>query len=452
MKKTLAIVLALVMVLAMIPAMSAHVTEYKTITDKSYTLAIHAVGGDAVTDANNGFTSLGNSVTLKYDWNDIKADETGRYTEDVAMANVHVLGWDDEFAGETTSVTVDGKVLTAGMTADTVIFPVELTKAGYTDTFVITATKTVGDKQITETAKVTIKLVNTGLDLKEKTAVVTNIASKTDDVAAYIVGDKIYLDYVATKDLPKAKIWVTFADENGKAFTGKVWAIKTKSAEGQIYTVDGEAILDKSGALYAVYAPAAAGTIDTKVQFVLDPAEDVKYLTKKYSIVVRTGIVETDPKGIYFAETTKTIAMGESYTPVVVGVATGKPVAATITYGDNTSKEVIDVENGETVIGTREGVAYITASYKAAGQKTTYTASSMKIVVTLPGESIPEVEAEAKIYYVTCRALNVRAGAGTSYKKVDLIHRGDAVKVVELKNGWAKLDDGTYVCAKYIAK
>ena len=70
----------------------------------------------------------------------------------------------------------------------------------------------------------------------------------------------------------------------------------------------------------------------------------------------------------------------------------------------------------------------------------------------LSNENIPELEPAAEIYYVTCRNLNVRAGGSTSYKKVDMIHRGDAVKVLEIKNGWAKLDNGTYVCAKYIAK
>ena len=33
-----------------------------------------------------------------------------------------------------------------------------------------------------------------------------------------------------------------------------------------------------------------------------------------------------------------------------------------------------------------------------------------------------------------------------------MIHRGDAVEVVEIKGGWAKLANGNYVCAKYIAK
>jgi len=189
------------------------------------------------------------------------------------------------------------------------------------------------------------------------------------------------------------------------------------------------------------------------VKFYLE-TKAANYETKAYTVVARSNIKPEDPKGIYFAETTKTIAMGETFAPVVMGVKTGKPVAAELVVGAGTDEQVIDLNDDKNaVIGTREGVAYISAQYAPKGyDNVVYTAASMKIVVTLPGESIPEVEPSAEIYYVTCRALNVRAGAGTSYKKVDLIHRGDAVKVVELKNGWAKLDDGTYVCAKYIAK
>ena len=127
--------------------------------------------------------------------------------------------------------------------------------------------------------------------------------------------------------------------------------------------------------------------------------------------------------------------------------------AAELFLGVYADAQVIDLIGTDTVIGTREGVAYVTATYTTnAYPKNTYLATAMKIIVTLPGESIPELEPAAEIYYVTCRNLNVRAGAGTSYKKVDMIHRGDAVKVLEIKNGWAKVADGTYVCAKYIAK
>ena len=136
-----------------------------------------------------------------------------------------------------------------------------------------------------------------------------------------------------------------------------------------------------------------------------------------------------------------------------MGVKTGKAVAAELVVPDETDRQVIDLNNDlDTVIGTREGVAYITATYTVPGAGgNTYTASSMKIIVTA-GESIPPAEISTTTYYVTCRNLNVRKGPGTSYGKNGMIHRGDAVQVVEIKNGWAKLANGTYVASKYIAK
>lgn len=57
-------------------------------------------------------------------------------------------------------------------------------------------------------------------------------------------------------------------------------------------------------------------------------------------------------------------------------------------------------------------------------------------------------------YVVVCRALNVRATASTAKSPVDLIHRGDVIKVIEVVDGWAKVvtTDGSdaYVYAKYI--
>ena len=454
MKKTLAIVLALVMVLAMIPAMSAHTTEYKTITDKSYYLTINEVGAAGHVESYPKFV---NTITYEYDWKNVEADETGRYSEPVAQAVVTVEGWDEDFEGTADKVTIDGKVLDAGMVGGQVNFPVEMTKAGYTDTFVITATKVAGNVLITETAKVSIVLKNIGTDPKAtKTAVITNIESKTTNMSAYIVGSKIYFDFIDDETLATAKI--TFADEAGKAFTGRVYAQNpvVKQADGTyvadptlVSTVGGaEVKLDKSATTYD-FATALEGET---FKFFLDAA-NANYYTKAYGVEFRSDIKPEDPKGIYFAENTKTIAMGESFAPVVVGVKTGKPVAAKIFLGSKTDAEVIDVLDQTTVIGTREGVAYITATYKVPGDDGEgYVANAMKVIVTLPGESIPEVEPSAEIYYVTCRNLNVRAGAGTSYKKVDMIHRGDAVKVLEIKNGWAKVADGTYVCAKYIAK
>ncbi|MGN1248686.1 MAG: SH3 domain-containing protein [Candidatus Spyradocola sp.] len=52
--------------------------------------------------------------------------------------------------------------------------------------------------------------------------------------------------------------------------------------------------------------------------------------------------------------------------------------------------------------------------------------------------------------YVTCRTLNVRSGAGTSYSKVGTLSRNAAVEVESVSGGWAKLTNGTYVCYKYL--
>ena len=186
----------------------------------------------------------------------------------------------------------------------------------------------------------------------------------------------------------------------------------------------------------------------TKLSFKLETSDAI-YETKEYTVVVRTGVVEADPKGIYFAESTKTIKVGESFAPVVMGVATGKKVNADILPGTKTDLQVIDIDDKK-VIGTKEGVAYITATYQAVGQDKPYTSSSMKIIVT-EGEVAP-AEGTATTYYVTCRTLNVRKGAGTSYAKAGKLHRGDKVEVVSISKNWAKLANGTYVSAKYIAK
>lgn len=452
MKKTLAIVLALVMVLCMIPAMSADTTTTKTVSDKNYTLVVKSVGTPSGDKAE---ATKANSITFNYNYEKEDADVTGKFTEDTKMAYVTVKGLDADLVHDVV-VTIDGKKLDSsipgvGFSAGEVSFPVELTKAGYSDTYLVQITGKNSDKTVTvtETAKVSVKLVNIAAYKDAKTATITNIASDKKVVDAYIVGSKIYLDYVGAAN--GTTIDLTFADENGKAFTAITYAnepsdLTAIALSGYSIAADKCQKLDKSVATYYVNGLEAKG-----VKFGLETAAAL-YETKKYDIVVRENIVEADPKGIYFAEPTKTIAMGESYAPVVMGVATNKRVDATILVGTSADKNIIDVKDGKNVIGTKEGVAYITATYTVNdGSGKTYKSSSMKIIVT-EGPIIPPAAPTTTTYYVTCRNLNVRKGAGTSYAKAGMIHRGDAVEVVEIKGGWAKLANGTYVCAKYIAK
>lgn len=447
MKKTLAIVLALAMVLCMIPAAFAATTQ--VITDKNYS-TITVV--DAESNAKLGDATNANSVTAKYDYEAIKAVVTGKFTEDKKMALVKVNGF--ESFSDITSVTVDGKDLKVnelaayysqvGFNGNTVTFPVELTKAGYTDSYLITVKGKIGTVETTETAKISVTLKNTAEYKNAKTAVIKSISSNQKDMDAYIVGSKIYLD-LAEKDeatgLYGKTVDITFGDENGANFTKVTWA----SNPAKILKLDKEVKLDKSTATY--YAAPENMDKKTKLSFKLETSDAI-YETKEYTVVVRTGVVEADPKGIYFAESTKTIKVGESYAPVVMGVATGKKVNADILPGTKTDLQVIDIDDKK-VIGTKEGVAYITATYQAVGQTKPYTSSSMKIIVT-EGEVAPAEGTTT--YYVTCRNLNVRKGAGTSYAKAGMLHRGDKVEVVSISKNWAKLANGTYVSAKYIAK
>lgn len=455
MKKTLAIVLALAMVLCMIPAAFAATTQ--VITDKNYNITVV----DAESNTKLGEATNANSVTAKYDYEAIKTVVTGKFTEDKKMALVKVSGF--ESLTEVTSVTVDGKDLKVNELAayysqvnyndNTVTFPVELTKSGYTDSFVISVkgkTSATNGIETTETAKISVTLKNTADYKNAKTAVIKSISSNQNTMDAYIVGSKIYLDLVESDKatgLNGKTVDITFGDENGANFTKVTWA----SDPAKVLKLVKEVKLDKSTATYYT----APENLDktTKLSFKLETADAI-YETKEYTVVIRTDVKEADPKGIYFAESTKTIKVGESYTPVVMGVATGKKVKAKIEYGtaDGSTVKVnaqyVDLEDEKTVIGTQEGVAYITASYTTnTGVK--YTASSMKIVVAGEAEVAP---AGTTTYYVTCRNLNVRKGAGTSYAKAGMLHRGDKVEVVSISKNWAKLANGTYVSAKYIAK
>lgn len=447
MKKTLAIVLALAMVLCMIPAAFAATTQ--VITDKNYS-TITVVDAESSTEL--GEATNANSVTAKYDYEAIKAVVTGKFTEDKKMALVKVNGF--ESFSDITSVTVDGKDLKVnelaayysqvGFKGNTVTFPVELTKAGYTDSYLITVKGKIGAVETTETAKISVTLKNTADYKNAKTAVIKSISSNQKDMDAYIVGSKIYLD-LAEKDeatgLNGKTVDITFGDENGANFTKVTWA----SDPAKILKLVKEVKLDKSTATY--YTAPENMDKKTKLSFKLETSDAI-YETKEYTVVVRTGVVEADPKGIYFAESTKTIKVGESFAPVVMGVATGKKVNADILPGTKTDLQVIDIDDKK-VIGTKEGVAYITATYQAVGQNKPYTSSSMKIIVT-EGEVAPAEGTTT--YYVTCRNLNVRKGAGTSYAKAGMLHRGDKVEVVSISKNWAKLANGTYVSAKYIAK
>ena len=488
MKKLLASALAAALLLTSCVTAMADSTE--TISGKSYIVGAYEIedGGHENSDP-LAFDSDVNSLTVEYDYETMDEVTTGRYSEDAKMIMIYVEGFDTSKLTGDISITIDGKDFDAddlvgaeyqdrmGYDADEGIlrFPVEATKSGYSDTYVIEIESDDGDgNTVTETARITLRLENESEYKNAETATISRISG--DGVDAYIVGSRIYLDYASSSTDDDALLTITFRDENGDLFDVVTWYYNAASDGNELdeqglfnaSDEDGDVDLnglklDSSVGYFKVYA----GDYDyfddadedyfTNVYFTLETSSDI-YETKEYSVVVRTDVYETDPKGIYFEESSITLDIGESYTPNVLGVATGRTVDAVIEPGDGTSRNVIDIEDDDTIIGTQEGTAYVTATYQfiaEGGELEEYTSSSMKVTVTdevYDGESEEDTDDDAtSTYMVTASTLNVRTGPSTSYSKASYqLTSGELVEVVDIANGWAQLSDGNYVSAQYL--
>ena len=473
------------MVLCMIPVSFA-----ADFSGKSYDISVFAVDTTGQPVGKTATADNANSITFEYPYegNTIPSVDTGKYTEEKKMAIVKVEGFMQFKSID--EITIDGKPLEVNENADykdlvnhskvalteknaTMFFPVELTKAGYTDTYIIDVTGKVkinGEEvTLTESAKISVKLVNTSEYKNAKTATISKIATTDKSILdAYIVGDKIYIDFVKQANDKKLEneyndiIKITFKDNNGDLFDVVTWASQPSSKASEtnaIIRLQQEGKLVDSAMEYSVRRSYTVKDSDADllkdVVFELE-TQNAIYETKEYDVVVRYGITESDPKGIYFAESSKTIKIGEEYTPVVYGVETGKKVDATIEIGTRdggvaVNAQYVDVTDGETVIGTQEGVAYITASYTTNDGKK-YTASSMKITVTAGDVEDDDDDTDGKTYIVTASSLRVRSGAGTNFSQIGSLKNGATVKVESIANGWAKLENGGYVSAQYLAE
>ena len=488
MKKLLASALAAALLLTSCVTAMADSTE--TISGKSYTVGAYEIedGGHENSDP-LAYDKDVNSLTVEYDYETMDEVTTGRYSEDAKMIMIYVEGFDTSKLTGDISITIDGKDFDAddlvgadyqdrmGYDADEGIlrFPVEATKSGYSDTYVIEIESDDGDgNTVTETARITLRLENESEYKNAETATISRISG--DGVDAYIVGSRIYLDYASSSTDDDALLTITFRDENGDLFDVVTWYYNAASDgneldEGGLFNAsDEDGVVDEDGLKLdssVGYFKVYAGDYDyfddadedyfTNVYFTLETSSDI-YETKEYDVVVRTDVYETDPKGIYFEESSITLDIGESYTPNVLGVATGRTVDAVIEPGMGTSRNVIDIEDDDTIIGTQEGTAYVTATYEfisSNNRTTTYESSSMKVTVTdevYDGESEEDTDDDAtSTYMVTASTLNVRTGPSTSYSKASYqLTSGELVEVVSVANGWAQLSDGNYVSAQYL--
>jgi len=481
MKKLLSVVLALAMILCMIPALCA--TTYLTISDKSYNIKIWTYGNAS----EYATASSANSIAFEYEYDDDYAVETGKWSDERVMALVQVSGFAfADFDPDEDTIYIDSKELTVassaayygeiGAVADgTIVFPVELTEAGYTDSYSIKVVTTDANSvETTEKANITVKLVNTADEAKaDKTAYISGIAvnSNYDDATAYIVGSKIYVDYVDEKK--DVVLDITFADENKSAFTVITYAngvdvdgftLTKKNSSSPYFTAlfdDEDEYTRLSGSKgYYLFQPWVYDGDD--IEFTLETEAYNYTVNKDYTVVARTNIHEADPKGVYLTSSAVTISVGQTYVPEMKSVSTGDVLVPTsvLIYDDTNTKlmsDIVDYANDSddtyTLIGVKPGVAYIkcyySKNYAVASDSFHYSTSTQK--VTVVSESAASA-VTTTTYTVSCRNLNVRKGPGTSYAKTGMVHRGETVEVVSVSDGWALLSDGTYVCYKYLTK
>ena len=483
---SLAIVLALAMVLCMIPTSFAA----WEISGGDYAVNVGLIEDDG-NIVWQGEKTETNSYDFEYNYETADEVRTSRTEEDAKMAMVQIRYLTGGFADPSTvKIYIDGKELQVNDYAvyydewiktnedrvvdnDAFMFPIELTKSGFTDTLTIVVEgENEDDIVISETIKLTLRMENTASYKNSKTAYIKNMETENRfALDAYVVGDKIYIDYVNGYSDQENVLKITFKDNNGDLFDRTTWLYGTSCdvAKSQAVVFLSEANdpdekglkLDDSAAIFDVNAASAQDTAGyySGVVFKMEDNSSI-YETKEYDIVIRENIKERDPEGIYFAESTKTIRIGETYTPVILGVETNAKISnavlsvGSVTVGNDSSAvnaQVIDID-GSDIIGTREGSAYVTATYTTNDGKV-YKSSSMKVTVTAQGATDDDDDdKDGKTYIVTASSLRVRSGAGTNFSQIGSLKNGATVKVESIANGWAKLENGGYVSAQYLAE
>ena len=170
-----------------------------------------------------------------------------------------------------------------------------------------------------------------------------------------------------------------------------------------------------------------------------------------------------DPKGVFFDKDEYTIGVNEVFTPsYTTTVPVWHNVAGYITLSQtaNTEKGIVDCNKG-TIIGLREGTAYVMLEYldkdmvKDGVKSPVVYTDTVKVTV----KGTYQVTDKANYIVTTSSSnLNVRSGAGTKYSKIGSLAKGAVVEVVEIKDGWAKIIfpaqnyTNGYVSAQYLTK
>lgn len=148
-------------------------------------------------------------------------------------------------------------------------------------------------------------------------------------------------------------------------------------------------------------------------------------LTRLTGIRVQSGAA-MDPQSISFREAAYTLRIGETATPIVLPGVPTTGFDWTLSLASGQEQGVAMVE-GKTVTALGAGTVTLRATSATGGRTATV---QLAVSGYAPGFST---------YRVTSGTVNVRAGAGTNYAKLDTLKRGDEVTVVGKTGNWARI-------------
>lgn len=246
-----------------------------------------------------------------------------------------------------------------------------------------------------------------------------NIEKKylSDDAIAVKSGENYYVGDAANKEIASATAGETIEVTNGTTITGVPEGVKVTNNTGEDITVNNEKVA--AGDNITIESkpepqpePSNPSSSFTEPEYYPDYDEDVDYLPPVED-------EEEEEKAPLYMVTCRTLN-------VRMGPGTSYAKLGTLSRGTLISGEY---ENGWVKFTYNGQTAYSSADY------------------------LMQVDGDLSGLHVTCRTLNVRAGAGTNFDILGTLSRGTEISVRDVLPGWYEIDflSGIgYVSSAYI--
>ncbi len=374
--------------------------ERESVTPENYSIRAVAVQPDGSTTAletSIAEETVGDYFTITYDYDEcIPVQYDGGTWR---MALVTISGFKAEEFATVTRIEADGVDVTAMAGADSPVasglqgaaerflkqgelcLPTQLPDRMNSMSYLVRVLGTAkdGGEELQKFYYVYVRLDPFNTEPWPREAVVTRVESETSGVDVYRTNYGIQFEQEEASVGDEVPVRISFADMNRKPFTKPIYL-----QEGQGFAVAGEK--EENGYPLTDSQAVVRFSLEevkqrASVTFHLR-TEKGEYITSEVSLRYVDGTGEQrDPLGICFAESSVTIAVGETYRPIVLGVVTGGKVDAILQIGEGSDNGVIELDSKGNVVGVQPGVAYISAEYTTSDEKV-YTSSSMKITVT----------------------------------------------------------------------